>query len=145
MVKKTTTFLLSMLVCMLVAVPFTSCGDDDDDEPTNTTSSIVGTWVCDYSNDAIEDVYTLVFNKDQTGSITNTWSSRATYKMNFDWSLNQASSGTYVLSVIYTSGDREVDGPFEGGYAQYNRNVWIAGKTLSISTGENTVMLFTRK
>lgn len=65
--------------------------------------------------------------------------------MNFNWSLNMASNGTYLLSVIYKSGDRDVDGPFSGGYAQYNSTVTIAGNTLSISTGGDYVMLFQRQ
>lgn len=144
MSKKTSSVLLSMLVCicMLVSLPLTSCGKDD--EPSSSTS-IEGTWICDSSDDSFTDIYTLIFNKDGSGSISNTYGTRATYQMNFDWSLTMASNGSYRLSVIYTSGDRNVDGPFSGGYAQYNRTVTIAGRTLSIAMDDNTVMLFQRK
>lgn len=133
-----------MLLCMLIAVPLTACGSDDDD-PSDPSSSIVGTWTYDESDNDITDVYTLVFNKDHTGYINNTWSSRTSQQMEFEWSLTQTSNGTYLLSVIYISGDRNMDGPFSGGYAQYNSTVTIAGNTLSISIDSSHVMLFRRK
>ncbi|MDE6321498.1 MAG: hypothetical protein K2L93_04295, partial [Muribaculaceae bacterium] len=60
-------------------------------------------------------------------------------------SLTLTSSGQYLLSVIYQSGDLEIDGPFSGGYAQYNKTVTIAGNTMSITTGNSTVMLFNKR
>lgn len=136
----------NLLLLFLLTLPMlTACSDDKDDEPSSSTPSIVGTWECDYSDDSFIDVYTLVFDKDGTGYISNTFVSRSTDQMNFDWSLTSASDGTLLLSVIYTSGDRDMDGPFKGGYAQYNLRVTIAGSTLSISGGNSTVMLFKRK
>lgn len=141
MVKKTT-LLLSMLLCMMSCFVLSSCGDDND--PSND-SPIIGTWTFDNSDTYETDIYTLVFNSDYSGYIENTYNSRASYKMNFEWSLTTTSNGTYRLSIIYISGDRYVDGPFEGGYAQYNNTVTIAGNTLSIQLDSNTVMLFRRK
>lgn len=152
MVKKTTTLLLSMLMCMMFTVGLSSCDKDKEKENEPATSStpsspIVGTWTCDNSSNSYYDFdeYTLVFNDDATGYIKNSYGSRASTQMNFNWSLNMASNGTYLLSVIYKSGDRDVDGPFSGGYAQYNSTVTIAGNTLSISTGGDYVMLFQRQ
>lgn len=142
MVKKTTTLLLSMLMCMMSTVVLSSCGDDDDPEPS---SPIAGTWVCDYSGEDYFDTYTLVFNDDGSGYIINSWGSRTTKQMDFNWSLNATSTGAYRLSVIYVSGDRYIDGPFEGGYAQYNSTVTIAGNILSIQTDDDSVMLFQRQ
>lgn len=135
---------MSMFMCMLFALPLSSCGDDDNN---NGSSSIVGTWECDNGSDTFEDTYILIFKSNGTGSISNTYGSRGTTseQMNFDWSLTTASDGSYRLSIIYTSGDRDIDGPFEGGYAQYNRTVTIAGKTLSIQLDSSHVMIFHRK
>lgn len=141
MVKKTT-LLLSMLLCMMSCFVLSSCGDDN--EPSND-SPILGTWVYDAGSSTYEDYYTLVFNSDYSGSIENSYGSRATEKMNFEWSLTTTSDGTYRLSVIYISGDKYIDGPFDGGYAQWNRTVTIAGNTLSIQLNSSTVMLFRRK
>lgn len=79
-------------------------------------------------------------------ALRNDYGSRgASYdQMNFDWSLTTTCTGYYLLSVIYKSGDMEMDGPFEGGYAQYNSRVTIAGQTLTISTSDNYVMIFSR-
>lgn len=151
MVKKLTRFPLYIIMCMIFSVFVTSCGDDDKDkdEPTPPTPSspIVGTWVAQNSSGDYYDNYTLVFSDDNTGYIRNDFGTRTTVskQMNFNWSLTLTSSGQYLLSVIYQSGDRDIDGPFSGGYAQYNSTVTIAGTTLSILTGNNTVMLFTRR
>ncbi len=136
-----------MLLCMLFSVATSSCSKDDKDEPANPSSnSIVGTWVNDDSEVDYSDIYTLVFNSDHTGYIRNDYGSRSSHttQMNFDWSLTTTSSGQYRLAVIYKSGDRYMDGPFGDGYAQYECLVTIAGSTLSIQTGDNTVMLFRR-
>lgn len=131
-------------MCMMLSVVSTSCSKDDD---PNSGSSIVGTWVYEESDDEYFDTYTLVFSKDNTGYIRNDYGTRATAseQMNFDWSLTMTNNGQYLLSVIYKSGDRYMDGPFGGGYAQYNQNVTIAGNTLSIHTDNSTVLIFHRK
>lgn len=129
----------------MIFISLVSCSDDND-EPTS--NSIVGTWFCSDNDEGnYFDDYTLIFKKDFTGSIRNDFGSRASSseEMNFDWSLTLTSNGEYRLSVIYKSGDRYMDGPFGGGYAQWNRTVTIAGNTLSISMGDDTVMLFHRK
>ena len=146
MVKKATYLSLSMLMCILLSVLFSACGDDDDDEPS-ASSPIVGTWVCDYSDATEYDIYTLVFLDNNTGCIRNEYGTRTAIaqQMNFDWSLTPTSDGYYLLSVIYKSGDRYMDGPFEGGYAQYNRRVTIAGNTLSIHLDGNYGMLCNRQ
>lgn len=135
---------MCMLLCMLFSIGTTSCSKDDD--PKNS-SPIVGTWVYDDSDEKEYDVYTLVFSPDNTGYIRNEYGTRASgsEQMNFDWSLNTNSNGQNILSVIYKSGDKYMDGPFGGGYAQYNRTVTIAGNTLSVSLDSSTVMLFSRK
>lgn len=149
MVKKLAHLPLCILMCLLFPVFVSSCGDDDKDEPTPPTPSspIVGSWASINSTGEYFDNYYLVFSADNTGYIRNEYGSRgtSTEQMNFNWSLTLTSSGQYLLSVIYQSGDRDVDGPFSGGYAQYNRTVTIAGSTLSIMTGDNTVMLFNRQ
>lgn len=150
MVKKLTHLPLCILMCLLFPVLVSSCGDDKEkDEPTPPTPSspIVGSWASLNSSGDYFDNYYLVFSDDNTGYIRNEYGTRGTSseQMNFNWSLTLTSSGQYLLSVIYQSGDRDVDGPFSGGYAQYNRTVTIAGSTLSIMTGENTVMLFNRR
>ena len=137
---------------MLFSVATSSCKDDKD-EPNNS-NSIVGTWVCERSiaDGLYYDNYTLVFSKDNTGYIRNEYGDNensgtrgsSTEQMNFNWSLTTTANGQSLLSVIYASGDREMDGPFDGNYAQWNRTVTIAGNTLSISLGES-VMLFIRK
>lgn len=139
---------------MMLAAAFVSCGSDKKDEPsqeptqpTTPVNPLVGTWsrTIRYTEEDY-DKYILVFNENNSGYIKNEWSTRgtSTRQMNFDWSLNTSSSGKYLLSVIYKSGDREIDGPFEGGYAQYNCYVTIAGNTLSIEIGDGTVMIFHR-
>lgn len=141
---------LSMLLCVLLSAA--SCNPEPEPEPTpnpEPTSPIVGTWVCETyeSSDDYFDTYTLVFSQDNTGYIRNDYGTRASAseQMNFDWALTMTANGQYLLSVIYKSGDRNMDGPFSGGYAQYNRTVTIAGSTLSILTDDSTVMLFRRK
>lgn len=141
---KTFKFFTVILITIISSVIVVSCGDDKDEPASN---SIVGTWVYSDTGGSYYDDYTLVFNKDHTGYLRNEYGSRASAieQMNFDWSLSTTSNGSNVLSVIYTSGDRNIDGPFEGGYAQYNRYVTIAGSTLSIELDNNYVMLFKRK
>lgn len=133
----------------MLSVVTTSCSKDDDEPNGSNSNSIVGTWIYEDEPDGsgYYDTYTLVFSKDNTGYIRNDYGSRATAseQMNFDWSLNMTSNGQYLLSVIYKSGDQNMDGPFSGGYAQYNRLVTIAGNTLSIPIDDYTVMLFRRK
>lgn len=155
MANKLTKLAIWMLTCALLPSFMGSCSKDDDDDPapqnTNTTptpsSPIVGTWLYTDEEGGSYDNYTLVFNNDNTGYIRNEWGTRysSSRQMNFDWSLNTASSGLYLLSIIYKSGDKEIDGPFSGGYAQYNKQVTIAGTTLSINIGDGYVMLFHRK
>lgn len=140
--------MIAMVLCCGV---FTSCSDKDDkkkqEEPTPAAvSPIVGTWTCYQNYDAIYDNYVLVFNSDGTGYIRNEYGTRTsiTQQMNFNWSLTTTSSGYYLLTVIYKSGDRDMDDPFPGSYAQWSRTCTIAGSTLSISTGDGYVMLFNR-
>lgn len=130
-----------MFLMVTMSIGFTSCGPDPEPEQP----SIIGTWVCTENDGDFHDTYTLVFQKDYTGYIRNDFGSRASVQMNFDWSLVLTNDGEYRLSVIYKSGDRDIDGPFSGGYAQYNRRVTIAGRTLSILLSDNTVMLFSRQ
>lgn len=154
MFKKASHLSLCMIMCMLLAVLASSCSKDDDkDEPKSTETTkpgqsnpIVGTWVNNVDNGTSFDNYTLVFQSNGTGSIRNDYGFRAsiTEQMSFNWSLSQTAYGYYMLSVIYISGDKMDWGPFSGDYVQWNRTVTIAGSTLSISTGDNTVMLFTR-
>lgn len=151
MVKKATSLSLCMLICMLFSVMSTSCSKDEKNEPNpdpapTQSSPIVGTWTHNETNGSQYDDYTLVFNDNNTGYIRNEFGTRTSVVkvMNFDWSLTMTSNGYYLLSVIYKSGDREMDGPFSGGYAQYNSLVTIAGNTLSISTDGDTVFLLYR-
>ncbi|MDE7396795.1 MAG: hypothetical protein K2M98_03615, partial [Muribaculum sp.] len=145
--KKSIKFFSTLVLVVLATLSFSSCSDKDDDP--SPSKSIVGTWIyssADDSDGSFDD-YTLVFKSNNTGYIINEYGTRASAseQMNFDWSLTTTSDGTYRLSVIYKSGDKYMDGPFGGDYAQWNRVVTIAGKTLSINMNDNTVMLFHRK
>lgn len=150
---KTVRKIAGLLLLVMMPFVFAACGGDDDDEPAATSTSgnstvspIVGTWICTYTSDYATDFYVLVFNNDYTGYLRNDYTrSTSTWQMNFEWSLTTASDGTYLLSVIYKSGDKDMDGPFEGAYDQYSRRVTIAGNTLSIQTSSTTVMLFSRQ
>ncbi len=142
--------LANLSVCLLLSMMFfaftSSCSKDSKDEPSSG-SPIIGTWFYSDNAGSEYDEYTLVFNGNNTGYIINEYGTKASVseQMNFDWSLTTTSDGSYRLSVIYTSGDRYMDGPFGDGYAQWNRNVTIAGNTLSINMGDGIVMLFRRK
>ncbi|MDE7387586.1 MAG: hypothetical protein K2N28_10685 [Muribaculaceae bacterium] len=137
-------FLTIMVITFMSGITVTSCSSDDDEDKQ---PGIVGTWLYSDNDEDSYDEFTLVFNSNHTGYIRNEYGSRAavTQQMNFDWSLTSTSDGYQMLSVIYTSGDRNMDGPFEGGYAQYNCRVTIAGSTLSIKISDGYVMLFKRK
>lgn len=161
MANKLTKLAIWMISCALLPSFMGSCSKDDDDDPApqNTTNSnttnnnsnqsspIVGTWRYSYNEGSYFHNCTLSFNNDNTGSIYDVMGTRASIsqQMNFNWSLTTTSSGYYRLTVIYTSGDRDMNGgPFQGGYAQYSTFVTIAGNTLSIDMDDDTVMLFHR-
>ena len=71
--------LVSVALCVIMAIAFTSCSDDDEDE---LTSIIVGAWVQDGDNDIF------VVNANGTGvgyeDLTDYQNNREGYK--FNWS-----------------------------------------------------------
>lgn len=96
-------FGLLMLV-LFATVSVSSCSKDDDNDAPKGQSSLVGVWT---SIDSDGDYWEMVLNKDQTGSISLTVSTRAslTVTERFAWTTSEDSSGNKWLDIIHTSGD----------------------------------------
>lgn len=141
---------------MLLALSLVACGDDDDDKNDSGTSSLVGKWALtqDFSDgDETDNVsMELVFNKDNTGVITETWiyesraSSREVYKMEFSWSTTKDSSGNDIMRISYVSGDKDTE-IFNGGSGTvlWTRQYVRTGNILNIYSGSSNVWVFNKK
>ncbi|MDE5645811.1 MAG: hypothetical protein K2I45_09255 [Muribaculaceae bacterium] len=138
------------IFCMavLTTVSVSSCSDDKKEEPT-AESALYGVWenVYDEPYDDVTDVTTIVFNKDNSGYITENIETRAglSYKMEFDWSATVTSTGATRLTIVYKSGDRGEIEPFTGKYAQWTNQCTVAGSTLTINTSDSSIMIFKKK
>jgi len=145
-----------ILVIMLTTLMATSCGGDDDkDEPSNS-ASITGTWTFEETltdeDGSTSLMMTLIFNKDNTGSIVEVWNteSRAsgsnTYSMEFSWSSTTNSNGDNILSVSYVSGDKNTElFPGSSSTALWKRQYVVTGKILNIYDGDNGVWVFNKR
>lgn len=141
-----------IVAIIMTAFMATSCSEED--EPS-TSGSIVGTWVLeegtsDYDSSAKLKM-TLKFNKDNTGSIVEEWTSesKATehdiYSMNFSWSTTTDSNGNDILRVSYVSGDKDTE-LFYGGASTvlWTRQYVITGKILNVYLNDG-VWVFNKK
>lgn len=84
MKTKIWTFLLIpfFMICVITSLGSCSSDDDDSDDPL-----IVGTWDCTTVQVANLE-YTLVFNKDKTGTEIITWKSNTTQTKHFEYDYN---------------------------------------------------------
>lgn len=103
---------------IFMAFAMASCKDDDNKPQlpsTNTTTKgeeLVGTWIEDTADDA---PYILVFNSDNTGTLSYKFSdndeSRATlsYSQSFKWTVGTTADGITYCNILTTSGDEILD------------------------------------
>ena len=104
--------LVTVALCVIMAIAFTSCSDDDEDE---LTSIIVGAWVQDGDNDIF------VVNANGTGvgyeDLTDYQNNREGYK--FNWSYKDG----WVYVTIDFYGDTQIEKMRAKSVSQ-NKIVW---------------------
>lgn len=147
---------MAVMTLLVMTVTLPSCGGDDD-EPTPAPTSILGTWECleEYENE--EEVASvkmeLKFNKDNTGSIAETWTSYTktrssyteVYTMQFSWATTTSSDGNEILKISYISGDKNTE-LFYGSSSTvlWQRQYILTGNILNVFGGDG-VWVFKRK
>ena len=100
-----------LLVAMFVALFATSCGGDDDDEPEvpqTLEEKVLGSWV-EINLDDDEPPFYLTLSAGQTGTLSFTSESRATFTQRFSWEVGTGSNGLNFISILTTGGDKILD------------------------------------
>lgn len=92
---------ISGIVLMVVVMLSTAACSSDDKEDVAPSNQLVGTWV---ESDVSYAPFTLILNKDNTGSLSYDTNSRALLTDHFSWSTSQSDGYTY-LNIVHTSGD----------------------------------------
>lgn len=95
---------MAIFMLMLVATLSVASCKDDKDEPKSDNSQLVGTWK---ALDSDGDMWLLTLNKNNTGNLSVTYTTRAsiTVSESFSWTTSSDSSGNKWLDIIHTSGD----------------------------------------
>lgn len=137
--------ILCMLLLALCSMVFVSCSDDDDDGESNSSTSIVGTWVCVEKDGKYTHTSTATFNADKTFLATEEDTGEsATYKIKGTYSVNGDK-----LSVTVT----EIVDPYEFEDEEWHKvessetdttKFEIKGDKLYLTSEEGTVV-YTRK
>ena len=154
--KKYLKYAMLVMTLLFMTVTLPSCGGDDD-EPTPAPTSILGTWECSEEYEDEDEVASikmeLKFNKDNTGSITETWSastktkasSTETYSMKFSWATTMNSDGNEILKISYISGDKNTElFPGTSSTVLWQRQYILTGNILNVFGGDG-VWVFKRK
>lgn len=121
--------LLAVMLCALMSVAFTACGDDDD-EPGDT-SKVVGTWYGEDYDHFYSNV-SITFNSDGTGSATmeRNGAYLSVYRAQFTYKVK----GNKVTTPG-TMANANSDG--ETSTQDFNNTYDVAGTTLYVRSGNS--------